>query len=94
MNEILLETKNIGKSYSGNIVLKNINLTIRKGEVHALMGENGAGKSTLVKIITGVVKQNSGTVFYDGKEMNISHPKEIFDLGIGIVYQEFNLMPD
>ena len=45
MNEILLETKNIGKSYSGNIVLKNINLTIRKGEVHALMGENGAGKS-------------------------------------------------
>lgn len=94
MDEILLETENIGKSYSGNVVLENINLTVRKGEVHALMGENGAGKSTLVKIITGVVKANQGSVTYDGKPLNISHPKEIFDLGIGIVYQEFNLMPD
>ena len=94
MNEILLETKHIGKSYSGNVVLRDICLTVRKGEVHALMGENGAGKSTLVKIITGVVKANSGTVFYDGSELNITHPKDTFRLGIGIVYQEFNLMPD
>ena len=94
MKEILLETKNIEKSYSGNVVLKDISLVIRKGEVHALMGENGAGKSTLVKIITGVVKANFGSVLYDGKPLVINHPKEIFDLGIGIVYQEFNLMPD
>lgn len=93
-NEILLETKNIGKSYSGNVVLQDINLTVRKGEVHALMGENGAGKSTLVKIITGVVRANHGSVTYDGMPLNINHPKEIFGLGIGIVYQEFNLMPD
>lgn len=94
MREILLQTDKIGKSYSGNVVLKDISLTIRKGEVHALMGENGAGKSTLVKILTGVVKANTGTATYDGKPLNISHPKDIFALGIGIVYQEFNLMPD
>lgn len=94
MNEVLLQTNNISKSYSGNTVLNNINITIKKGEVHALLGENGAGKSTLVKIITGVVKANSGVVTYNGNPLAISHPKEIFDLGIGIVYQEFNLMPD
>ncbi len=94
MKEVLLETESIGKSYSGNVVLRDINLIIRKGQVHALMGENGAGKSTLVKIITGVVKANSGTVTYEGKALVINHPKDIFDLGIGIVYQEFNLMPD
>ena len=94
MKEILLELQNISKSYSGNVVLKDINLKIYKGKVHALMGENGAGKSTLVKIITGVVKPNNGTMEYDGKPLCLNHPKEMFDLGIGIVYQEFNLMPD
>lgn len=94
MKEIILETNNIGKLYSGNVVLKDVNLVIRKGEVHALLGENGAGKSTLVKIITGVVKANSGSVLYEGRPLVINHPKEIFNLGIGIVYQEFNLMPD
>lgn len=94
MKEVLLETKSIGKSYSGNAVLRDVDLTIRKGEVHALMGENGAGKSTLVKIITGVVKANSGTITYEGNPLVVNHPKDIFDLGIGIVYQEFNLMPD
>lgn len=94
MREVLLELTNIEKSYSGNVVLKDINLKIRKGEVHALMGENGAGKSTLVKIITGVVQANGGTMTYEGKPLVISHPKAMFDLGIGIVYQEFNLMPD
>ena len=58
MREHLLETKGISKSYSGNIVLEDISFIVKKGEIHALMGENGAGKSTLVKIITGVVKAN------------------------------------
>ena len=75
-------------------VLRDVNLSVKRGEIHALMGENGAGKSTLVKIITGVVKPNTGSVTYEGKPLNITHPSEIFDLGIGIVYQEFNLMPD
>lgn len=94
MNNILLQTVNVEKNYSGNVVLNGINLTVKKGEVHALMGENGAGKSTLVKIITGVVKANSGSVLFEDKPLNITHPKDIFELGIGIVYQEFNLMPD
>ncbi|MDD3172756.1 MAG: sugar ABC transporter ATP-binding protein [Herbinix sp.] len=94
MKEVLLKTININKSFSGNIVLKDINLEIKKGEVHALMGENGAGKSTLVKIITGVLGPNTGEVIYNKEQLNINHPKELYDLGIGIVFQEFNLMPD
>ena len=94
MNDILLQMNHIGKSYSGNVVLRDISIGFRGGEVHALMGENGAGKSTLVKIITGVVHPETGDMVYDGKPLVISHPKEMFELGIGIVYQEFNLMPD
>jgi len=94
LSDILLETKGIGKSYSGNIVLEDINFVVKKGEIHALMGENGAGKSTLVKIITGVVKANYGEVFFDNKPLIINQPNDIFQLGIGIVYQEFNLMPE
>ncbi len=93
-DDVLLQTFHIGKSYSGNVVLRDVNLSVKRGEIHALMGENGAGKSTLVKIITGVVKPNTGSVTYEGRPLNITHPSEIFDLGIGIVYQEFNLMPD
>lgn len=94
MNEIVLETSCICKSYADNPVLKDVSITIRKGEVHALMGENGAGKSTLVKIITGVVKPTAGSVTYRGELLNITHPKDLYKYGIGIVYQEFNLMPD
>lgn len=94
MNEVLLQTEKISKSYSGNVVLNNICIKVNKGEVHALMGENGAGKSTLIKIITGAVKPNSGTVIFDGQVLNIAHPSDTFKLGIGTVYQEFNLMPD
>ena len=94
MNDILLQMNHIGKSYSGNVVLRDISIGFRRGEVHALMGENGAGKSTLMKIITGVVHPETGDMVYDGKPLVISHPKEMFELGIGIVYQEFNLMPD
>ncbi|GGG04009.1 sugar ABC transporter ATP-binding protein [Paenibacillus abyssi] len=94
MGEMLLEAVDIYKSYSGVSVLRNVQLHIRRGEVHALMGENGAGKSTLMKILTGVVKQDSGQVRYKGQPLRIQHPKEIQRLGIGIVYQEFNLLPD
>ena len=75
-------------------MLEDINLKIRKGEIHALLGENGAGKSTLMKILTGVLEADKGTILYRGKPLKIVHPREIHEYGIGIVYQEFNLLPD
>lgn len=94
MGEYLLETQGISKSFSTVKVLSDINLKIRKGEIHALLGENGAGKSTLMKILTGVLEADEGTILYRGKPLKINHPREIHDHGIGIVYQEFNLLPD
>lgn len=94
MNEYLLETKGISKSFSTVNVLDGIDLKIRKGEVHALLGENGAGKSTLMKILTGVLEPDGGEILYEDKPLKIHHPREIYDYGIGIVYQEFNLLPD
>ena len=86
MGEYLLETQGISKSFSTVKVLSDINLKIRKGEIHALLGENGAGKSTLMKILTGVLEADEGTILYR-ETLKINHPKEIHDHGIGIVYQ-------
>lgn len=94
MGDVILFTKGITKAYSGQTVLNSIDIEFRKGEIHALLGENGAGKSTLIKILTGIVTPNAGEIYYKGKRLSIRHPKEIHDYGIGIVYQEFNLMPD
>lgn len=65
--EVILEAKNICKSFSGVQVLKNVNFSVRKGEVHALMGENGAGKSILIKILTGAYTKDCGTILWKGK---------------------------
>ena len=94
MGDVLLQAQDICKAYSGVTVLDHVELTVRRGEVHALLGENGAGKSTLIKILTGVVKPDTGTILYKGERLAIGHPKEIQKYGIGIVYQEFNLLPD
>ncbi len=94
MGEVLLKAQGICKAYSGITVLDHVELTVRKGEVHALLGENGAGKSTLMKILTGIVKQDEGSIIYRGEPLWIHHPQEIQKYGIGIVYQEFNLLPD
>jgi ABC-type sugar transport system ATPase subunit len=75
-------------------VLKNVNFDLRKGEVHALLGENGAGKSTLIKIISGAYKLDSGTIQLKGQEINPSYgPKAAEDLGIVTIYQNFHLVP-
>ena len=92
MGEYLLETQGISKSFSTVKVLSDSNLKVRKGEIHALLGENGAGKSTLMTILTGVLEADEGTILYRGKPLKINHPREIHDHGIGIVYQEFNLL--
>lgn len=98
MSQSLLSFKNVSKSYSGNNVLKNINLDIKEGEIHALIGENGAGKSTLMNILFGMPVIHStggyeGSVEMDGKNMHIKSPHEAMDYGIGMVHQEFMLIP-
>lgn len=87
----LLEMKNIGKSFSGNKVLNNVNLTVDVGEVHALLGENGAGKSTLMKILGGIYTKDSGSIYVDGKEVRINHVSDAREIGISIIHQELML---
>ena len=93
-NTVILSARDITKAYSGVTVLNHVRLDIRRGEVLALMGENGAGKSTLIKVITGVEKADSGSITYQDKPLIIHHPVEIYKHNIGIVHQEFNLLPD
>ena len=91
--EIILEARNITKVYPGGVVANhNVNLQIRKGEIHALVGENGAGKSTLMKMLFGMLAPTEGQIFVDGKEVEIRSPKDAFDLHIGMIHQHFKLV--
>ena len=90
----ILEMKNIHKSFVGVPVLKGVDLTIRQGEVHALLGENGAGKSTLMNILTGVHRLDEGTVTFDGKNITNCSIRESENHGIAFVHQELNLFND
>src|SRR5215510_4751940 len=89
----LLEIRNLSKSFPGVKALQGVDFTVRRGEVHALMGENGAGKSTLIKVLTGVFPRDGGTVRLDGVEIHPHSPKEAEAVGISTVYQEINLIP-
>ncbi len=88
-----LQLKNISKSFSGVQALKNVDFEANYGEVCALLGENGAGKSTLIKILSGSLKPDTGSIFLEGKELVIKKPKDAFRQGIGTVYQELSLAP-
>ena len=88
----ILTMEHITKEFTGVKALKDANLDLYPGEVHALMGENGAGKSTLMKILTGIYKKNSGKITYLGKEIELKNPKEAQEAGIIIVHQELNMM--
>ena len=92
IGEVILSMKDIDKSFPGVHALDHANLEVRRGEVHALMGENGAGKSTLMKVLTGIYSKDSGTILYEGKEVEYHNPKEAQDAGIVIVHQELNMM--
>ena len=85
--------KHITKTYPGVRALDNVDFEVAKGEVHALVGENGAGKSTLMKILAGAQPMDSGEILLDGAPVHITSPQKAMDLGISIIYQEFNLVP-
>ncbi|MDN6409726.1 MAG: ATP-binding cassette domain-containing protein, partial [Tetragenococcus halophilus] len=89
-----IEMKEIVKSFGSNKVLLGVDLDIKSGEVHALMGENGAGKSTLMNILTGLHKYNSGEIIINGKERTFENPKEAEENGISFIHQEMITWPD
>ncbi len=92
MGEIILTMKGIDKSFPGVHALDHVDLEVERGEVHALMGENGAGKSTLMKVLTGIYTKDSGTITFEGKEVEFHNAKEAQDAGILIVHQELNML--
>ena len=92
MGNVILEMKNIDKSFPGVHALNNVSFDVREGEVHALMGENGAGKSTLMKVLTGIYTKDSGSIIYQGKEVEFHNAREAQDAGVIIVHQELNMM--
>lgn len=94
MKETILEMKQISKAFPGVKALDNVSLTLKKGQVLALIGENGAGKSTLMKILSGAYKQDSGTVIYKGQELKDYTPAQAIEMGISIIYQELNDLPE
>ena len=92
MGDVILTMKGIDKSFPGVHALDHVDLEVRRGEVHALMGENGAGKSTLMKVLTGIYTKDSGTITFEGKEVEFHNTREAQDAGIVIVHQELNML--
>jgi ribose transport system ATP-binding protein len=90
----LLEVRNVAKRYGPVVALKSAELVVEPGEVHALLGANGAGKSTLVKILTGVIRHDSGTIQLNGKDIRIGSPEGARRVGLAPVYQDPALLPD
>ena len=89
----MLRLQGIRKAFPGVVALDGVDLELLAGEVHILLGENGAGKSTLMKIISGAVRRDAGMISIDGVPVEITGPRHAQQLGIGIIYQEFNLIP-
>ena len=89
----VLALRGIRKTFPGVVALDGVDLELFAGEVHVLLGENGAGKSTLMKIISGAVARDAGQILIDGTAVGIANPRHAQSLGIGIIYQEFNLIP-
>jgi monosaccharide-transporting ATPase len=94
LNKEIVAMNGIYKSFVGVQALDDVDFTLNRGEIHALVGENGAGKSTLIKVLTGVEQPEAGTVMIDQQKMTIRSPQHAQDLGIATVYQETNLCPD
>ena len=95
-NQVVLTMRGICKQFPGTKALNNVDFTLRKGEIHALMGENGAGKSTLIKVLTGVYEKDGGSIWLEGidGEAPIHSPQDAQNTGISTVYQEITLCPN
>src|ERR671938_77254 len=93
-DDLLLKVNRVGKRFPGVVALDDVSLNVKRGEVHALLGENGAGKSILLKILAGAQHQDGGQIEFDGKPLGRELPHERQRLGIVTVYQEFTLMPN
>ncbi len=93
-NNYILTMKGIYKAFPGVQALEDVDFTLKKGEIHALVGENGAGKSCLIKALTGVERPDAGTITLEGKEVHVRSPQHAQELGISTVYQEINLCPN
>lgn len=94
MGDTILVMEDIDKTFPGVHALDHVHFDVKRGEVHALMGENGAGKSTLMKVLTGIYTKDSGSITYEGKEIEFHNTREAQDAGIVIVHQELNMVGD
>lgn len=93
-SDCLLQMRHIEKRFPGVLALNGVDFRLRKGEIHALMGENGAGKSTLIKVLTGVYQMDGGEIIVDGENVSIRSPQDAQNKGISTVYQEITLCPN
>lgn len=94
MEKSLLSCEDISKRFPGVMALDHVNFSLRKGEVHALVGENGAGKSTLMNILGGILRPDTGDIWLDGEKVSFRDPLDSLQHGIGFVHQESNLLPN
>ena len=94
MSETFLQMSHITKRFPGVLALSNVDFALRKGEVHALLGENGAGKSTLMKILSGVYQPDEGDIIFENQPVSFANPLSAQSVGITIIHQEFNLFPE
>src|SRR5579864_1825431 len=90
---LAIEMRDITKAWPGVVANDHVHLAVRKGEIHALVGENGAGKSTLMNILYGLIHPDSGEIYINGQPVHISGPRDAIQLGIGMVHQHFMLIP-
>ena len=92
-NDLILQMIDVTKDFSGVVVLRDVNFELKRGEVHAIVGQNGAGKSVLMKILNGVYTRSSGKIILDGEDVHFANPHDACMKGIGMIYQEFSLIP-
>src|SRR5258706_3245325 len=90
---VAVEMRHITKTWPGVVADNDVSLIVRRGSIHALVGENGAGKSTLMNVLYGLLKADSGEIIINGKPLHISSPRHAIALGIGMVHQHFMLIP-